>query len=604
MLSTEQKKKYHNEVLKLGIHSSLQELFSIFANMLNGVMLSTIPVVGQVYLSATTLAGQYVMVYTYTALGLFLAVLMLLTQYFGKNDMESINKIFHTSYLFSAIISIIFFIIGFFFNVQVMTILTNDAEIIKAGAEYLKYYSFFFLFASFTKIYMTLLKSMGTVRIITCISVISIIFNFLISFVLIFGFITNKPLGTMGAGIASASASAVEFLLFFLHCTFVGKVKFSITNLFKIDFYFAKELFRYSIPNIICKFAWSTANAILISYVGHMSRDIINAFSFMKLYSNFPNAIVQGFGIAFGTLIGHELGKGNVKLAKEYGDDGLRYSIKTAIVTVIMTIGIGLIAMKVSNIPTISYPMYIYIAVLFAYQFFAGTFINYLNMGPFTAGGEVEFLALVDIVNMWVIMVPIGALLCNVLKIPEYISLIFILSSEYTKLLPSLSHYKKYVWARDLTVNKWFLPIAGSFIDKYKRNFKLRLNISLTEFFTKRFENTTDFIFSISKENQSKALEDLQNYLEKIELDKTTAYKTVLAMEEIFTCSDADNADIGVKLKDNKIRFIYYDNGKELKNAITDKSKENIQMLSAIADKLEYKKVLNLNKVLVRIDRK
>lgn len=600
MLSVEQKKAYHKEVFGLAIHASLQELFAIFANMLNSIMLSF---VGQKYLSATTLAGQYVSIYMYSSLGLTLAVLMLATQYFGKNDTESIKKIMHISLLFSFILSFLFFIAAFLFPIQILTIITNDAELITIGAEYLKIFSFVFLFNAFSKIYMTILKAMGKVKINTIISVIANISNFLISLVLIFGFMTGKPLNAIGAAMSSALAGLIEMLLFLFYSIFFGKIKFSLIGLFKIDFFFAKEIFKYSIPVIFNKFSWSMADTLLTAVMGHMSRDTIDAFAFMKMLSNVPNSLLSGFGIAFGIVIGHALGKGDTKLAKAYGDDGFIYSIRTAIASFALMMILGVGGMFISKTPEAAFIAYLYMAIMFAYKFFGGALINYLNNGPFTAGGEVEFLALVDIVNMWIVMVPFTYLFFYILKLPEWLVLIFIFANEWTKLIPVYSHYKKYVWARDLTVNEWFLPIEGSFIDKYKRNLKLRFNISLSEFFTKRFENTTDFIFSLKKNKLSDTLSELQKYLEGIEVDKTTAYKMVLAMEELFASSGAESADIGVKLKDNKVRFIYYDNGENLKNILEDKSKVNIQIIQGIADKIEYKKALNLNKVLIRINR-
>ena len=117
-----------------------------------------------------------------------------------------------------------------------------------------------------------------------------------------------------------------------------------------------------------------------------------------------------------------------------------------------------------------------------------------------------------------------------------YIVVLFLLFSiEIDKLPFLISHYKKNIWARDLTINPWFLPLEGSFIDKYKRDFKLRLNIALTDLFTKRFENTTDFIFSLSKENYNTVLEELQQYLKNININLINAIKILFNLSK-FSC--------------------------------------------------------------------
>lgn len=611
MLTLDERKDFHKKIYSLSIHTCLQELFAILANMLNSVMLN---VVSQSYLSATSLAGQYISIYVFTSLGLTLAVLMLVNQYYGKGDNESVKKIMNLSLVFSLVISIIFFLIAFLFPSQVMFVITNDEELITLGARYLKIFSFVFLFNAFSKIYTTILKATGNPKISTIASTFSIIINFLLSLVLIYGFITNNPLGIEGAAIASSVSALIEMLFLFLHYIIKSPVRSNIIELFKVDTFFVKEIFRYSIPTIFTKFAWSTADTLKTSIIGHMPREIIDAFTQAKLIGNIPNAILTGFGISVGIILGHELGKGNIKHAKALGDDSLKFSFRLGLVMFALTIVLNLAYFAIINPISAITPTFIIMITFFAWQYFGGSMVNNYNNGPFTAGGEVEFLAVIDIVNMWGIIVPFGMIFFYTLKLPTYFVLFFLFCNEITKILPLYNHYKKYVWARDLTKNEWFLPLEGSFIDKYKRNFKLRMNISATEFLTKRFENSTDFIFSINKNQYSEALENLQHYLEKIELDKTTAYKTVLSLEEIYVSSKNQTekkkgekynfaCDVGIKLKDNKIRFIYYDNGINIKNIFEDKTLEYTKYLYSIADKIEYRRIANLNKILIRINR-
>ena len=74
--------------------------------------------------------------------------------------------------------------------------------------------------------------------------------------------------------------------------------------------------------------------------------------------------------------------------------------------------------------------------------------------GVFRAGGDSKFGFLLDIVCMWVIMVPAGLLAAFVLKLPP-MWVYFILSLDETVKMPAnIIHYRKKGWLRNITRDK------------------------------------------------------------------------------------------------------------------------------------------------------
>lgn len=600
-----------NELLGLTTNLTLMEIFNVFSTVIDTLLVS---LVSQAYLSGVSFAGQFITVYVWAIFGLNRAVMVLATQYYGKKDEESLKKILNTSILFSIIVSIVFFICTRFFSMQIMNFLTSDQEVALIGAKYLHIYSFAALFNALSKMYISVLKSTDKEKMATIASGTGVVFNTIFDILLIFGLFGMPKLGVEGAATAAVIGSCVEFLICFILSNRKGFTKYNIFRILKPDIYFLKEIFKYALPVVICYSGWALADTMTVSVIGHMNRNIIDAFAFVKIFVNLPQSFVTGFGMAFSIIIGRELGKNNLKLAKEYGEKGLRGARKLSFfvfgITAIITIGGTLI--KGITMPVLT--AYLIVSLAYSYRFFGATIINYFNCGPLSAGGETEFLMLADMVNMWCIIVPFSMIFYYVLKLPEAVVVFFICSSEYTKMYAVWSHYKKYVWVRDLTKNDWYLPLAGSFIDKYKRNFKLKIRINISELFTKRFENSTDFIFSLGKNNFNEAITNFQAYLNDMGIEKNVSYKSSLAIEEIYVASKNNtlkeksdkydfSADIGVRIKNEKVRFIYYDNGINLKSTLENAENANIHVLKSIAEKFEHKRIIGLNKILVRFNR-
>ena len=105
--------------------------------------------VGQNALSAGSLANQVMFILNLVYTGISSGVIMLAAQYWGKKDTKTIEHIMGIGMQLSMFISIMFFIMAFFFPHVLMRIFTNDINLITEGIPYLRMVSFSYLFMSF-----------------------------------------------------------------------------------------------------------------------------------------------------------------------------------------------------------------------------------------------------------------------------------------------------------------------------------------------------------------------------------------------------------------------------------------------------------------------
>lgn len=117
------KRIFNRELIILVIPIALQNLIAATAVSADVVMLG---IVGQSAMSAVSLAGQITFVLTLFYMGMSTGAGILTAQYWGKKDIQTIQRILNTSCMFSVGISALFFAISFLFPDMLMRFFTDD----------------------------------------------------------------------------------------------------------------------------------------------------------------------------------------------------------------------------------------------------------------------------------------------------------------------------------------------------------------------------------------------------------------------------------------------------------------------------------------------
>src|SRR5574344_548174 len=104
--------------------------------------------VGQTAIASLSLVGQILFVLMLFFTGISSGLVMLTSQYWGKNDTYSIETLAGIAFKISCSAGFIFAAAAFFFPAFLMRIFTNDEALVAVGASYLKFVSFSYFFMS------------------------------------------------------------------------------------------------------------------------------------------------------------------------------------------------------------------------------------------------------------------------------------------------------------------------------------------------------------------------------------------------------------------------------------------------------------------------
>ena len=213
-LNIDKDKIFYKTIAAITIPIALQNIISYGVNLMDTVMLGKL---GEVALSATSLANQVFFMFTLLIFGIGGGAVVLCSQYWGSKNILSIQKITTIILKISFAVSLLFAIVLLIFPKEVMTIFTSDVEVIKSGTSYLRMISISYLFYGLTSTFLVILRSVETVNICLKIYIISFIVNIIFNYIFIFGKFSMPVLGVTGAAVGTLIARMVEFIIILVY---------------------------------------------------------------------------------------------------------------------------------------------------------------------------------------------------------------------------------------------------------------------------------------------------------------------------------------------------------------------------------------------------
>ena len=142
--------KFYKKVFWLALPIALQSLITIGVNMLDTIMVGNL---GEMSLSAVSLANQFIGVYQIFCMGLGMGASVLVSRYWGMQEAEPVKSIQALRKTICIVVRItvslalLFAVVTLLIPQVVMRMYTQDAEIIRLGEIYFRFsvITYFFL---------------------------------------------------------------------------------------------------------------------------------------------------------------------------------------------------------------------------------------------------------------------------------------------------------------------------------------------------------------------------------------------------------------------------------------------------------------------------
>ena len=391
------------KVAMIAVPVALQNLLTTTGSMVDTMMIASL---GQTQVGAVGLCAQFSSLLFSSYFGFVGGGMLFFSQFFGAKDDDGINRSYGLTMTCVMAVGLLFGILAVCFPDTIMRLYTDKASIQQVGIEYLRIVGFSYPLMVCSMVMASLLRCTGQVGIPLKASVVSVLTNIVLNWILIFGHLGVPALGVRGAAAATVTAQAAGVLLMVLLSKRAGHpYLMAVRKHFKWTASFLKTYLRKCFPIIMNEFLIGAGNMMVNVVMGRQSEQAIAALAVFRTLEGLVIGFFAGFSNAASVLVGTEAGAGRIDSAYRrgwrlvylcQGFIGLLSLTLVALHTPILTA----MGMRGESF-TIAFGMLCIYAV--------ASFIrmgNWTQNDTFRAAGDAAFGTVLEILFMWAVVVP------------------------------------------------------------------------------------------------------------------------------------------------------------------------------------------------------
>ena len=446
---------FYGKVAALAAPIVLQNLVTSALGMADTFMVGML---GELPMAAVALANIPLFVVQLFIFGVQSGATVLLSQYWGRQDKQSINRVMGVAFWSAGLVSLSVALILWFFPVEFLSFFGSDPAIVALAAEYGRIAGFSYFLTSFSMVYIAAYRSMEKPQLGLYVLMVSMTCNTLLNWVLIFGKLGAPALGVKGAALATLISRSLEVAIVVCHSLFSRGFRLRADCLLRPGVDMTCRFLRYGGPVVCNETLWGLGTSMFPTIMGHMegSQEILAAYTLSGNVEKICSVVAFGLAGTASVIIGREIGAGRGKSV---------YSVGLALNTLSMLVGVGMGVVMVVFAQVVA-PAWVFplfklsgraaavAAMMITVQ---GVLMplrefNTVNIvGVLRGGGDVKAATLIDLSPLWLVAIPAAFVTGLVLKLDIFWVYLGICMEQLAKVLLGVWRLRTGRWIKDLT---------------------------------------------------------------------------------------------------------------------------------------------------------
>ena len=284
--------EFYKRVGIIAIPIALQSLISIGVNMMDTVMLGAL---GEVALSASSLANQFINIYHVCCMGIGMGASVMVARFWGMQDSCSLKQSITIMLRLCIVFGLLFMAATILAPGALMRIYTPDADIIREGIRYFNWSVPTYLLLGLSLTCTIVLRSVGQAKVPLICSSVSFMANLFFNWVFIFGNLGAPRMEVAGAALGTLLARIIEFsaiaIYFFLRDKNIG---YRIKDLFMDCHGLVPEYLKICIPVLISDSLLALGNSAIAMIMGRIGAAFVSANSITAVTQQMTTVLTQG----------------------------------------------------------------------------------------------------------------------------------------------------------------------------------------------------------------------------------------------------------------------------------------------------------------------
>lgn len=337
-------KGFYKMVLAICIPIVIQNGFTNLASLLDNIMIGQL---GTLSMSGVSITNQLLQVFNVTIFGAMSGPGIFMAQFYGKKNKEGVENCFRIKLIIGIIIALLAIFLFYTFGQQLISLYLNDnptdsLKTLNYGMDYLKIMLIGLIPFVITQVYSSSLRETGNTVLPMIASVVAVIVNFCINYILIFGHFGFPQLGVTGAAIGTVVSRVVEMSI-----NIVGGYRNTYLKeamvLKKVPLSLTKEMLKRGLPLLCNEILWSISIALISQSYSTRGIIAVAAINITTTVTNFFMIVCYAMGNSISIVVGQQLGAGEIEKAKDY-------DLKMLFMNFVMCLAIGIVLFNVSSL--------------------------------------------------------------------------------------------------------------------------------------------------------------------------------------------------------------------------------------------------------------
>ncbi len=425
-------KHFYRFIFITSIPLVLQNVLMQSLDFIDQIMISSL---GTDQIAAIGVCTKIVSIFTSLLYGAGSACMFYLTQYHGQEDDRSFRKTMGVSISFCFLAGVIMSTIILIFPKQIMQIFDDNPIVIESGVTYFRYVFVAYLCIGLSFPVSFAMRSIGKVKTILAIAIISVLSNALFNYTLIFGKFGFPELGIKGAAIGTSLSRILELILYLtiIHLSKAKKLHFKL-DLLKFDINVFIDFVKRCVPLVFNEIMWQMGFVVYYIIYGKRGTDALAAITIMSTLLLISKLFIAGFSGASQILIGPEIGRKNIETVDEYVKKFNMLSWFTGVAAAAIMLALlnpVQILYKISGTLT---GEYVYsCTIILALYAVLNAYPSMSIEGFFRVGGDNKYIAKIDMGSVWIVGVVFTFITSYLLNLPIPIVYLSVIATEIFK---------------------------------------------------------------------------------------------------------------------------------------------------------------------------
>ena len=450
-----QKPGFYTQVAALAAPIVLQNLITSMLGMADTFMVG---ILGEAPMAAVTLANIPLFVVQLFIFGVQSGSSVLISQYWGRKDMEAINRVMGVALWVVLLVASVFAAILILCPIPFLSLFNNQPQLVELAAQYGGLAGLSYVLNAFTMVYVAAYRSMEQPRLGMYILAASMTTNTFLNWVFIFGNLGAPQLGVRGAALATLIARMLEVAIVVGHMARTKFFRIRLALLLRPGLSMSWRFIRYGGLVVCNETLWGIGTSVFPTIMGHMdnSTEILAAYTLAGNVEKLCTVFSFGLAATASIIIGREIGAGRTGQVRRIG-----LAMDTLAVGCGLILGVLLLCFARFVAPDWIFPLFklspgasavagMMLTVMFFYMPLRA--FNSVNIiGVLRGGGDVRAATLIDTCPLWVCAIPYAVLCGLVLHTQVLWVYLAFMVEQVVKFGLGLWRLRSGRWIRDLT---------------------------------------------------------------------------------------------------------------------------------------------------------